>query len=69
MLDWKCLVLYSELLSTELEENTTRNLSSTNLKQHNPNVGPTPEDLSSSDNSANEQGAGNLLDDQQDDTG
>ena len=56
---------------TELKEkpNTIRKLTSTNLKHHNPNDSPTQEDLSSFENSENEQGDGNLSDDQQDEIG
>ena len=66
MLDWKFLVLFKNWLFTELEEkpNTTKNLPSTNLKHHNPDVGQTLEDLSSFDETANKQGDVNLLNDQ-----
>ena len=71
MLDWKFLVLFKNWLFTELEEklNTNRNIPTTNLKHDNPNVNPTHEDLSSLEKSENEQGVGNLSDDQQDERG
>ena len=56
---------------TELKEkpNTIRKLTSTNLKHHNPNDSPTQEDLSSFDNSENEQSDGNLSVNQQNERG
>ena len=58
-------------LFTELEEGAkmTRKFSTTNLKHDSPNIGATHEDLSSFENSANEQGAENISDDQQDQRG
>ena len=54
---------------TELKERADTTQKVTKLKHDSPNVGPTQENLSSVDNSANQQGAKNLSDDQQDEGG